>query len=236
MATHRALELLHAGGPTREDLAAKLGEIGALAERALRELFRDAREPLRALFALETERLATALAKFVALEQTRGPFRVVALERKERIEVAGFVLKVRIDRLDELADGSLAILDYKTSERVTSKDWTRDRPREIQVPLYAAYSPSTVGAAVIAVVAAEASYRGFWADGAFPGRQGPLGEQDWPAQLARWRTEIEGLVREHAAGDTRLFVAERDEAAGPYAPLTRIDEQLGLARGSVERW
>jgi hypothetical protein len=116
-------------------------------------------------------------------------------------------------------------------------DWFRDRPHEVQVPLYAAYAAASVSAAVMAAVAGgEASYRGFWTDGAFPGRPARLAEADWPAQLARWRTQIEALVREHAAGDTRLFLADRDEAGGPYAPLTRIDEQLALARGSLEPW
>ena len=31
-----------------------------------------------------------------------------------------------------------------------------------------------------------------------------------------------------------MFLADREEAAGAYAPLTRIDEQLALARGSLE--
>lgn len=236
-ATHRALELLLADRPAREGFAAKLGEVGAAAERALGELFRDARAPLRALFTLEAERLATALAKFVAVEQSRAPFRVLALERKLRIEVAGFELQVRIDRMDELGDGTVAILDYKTGERVTSKDWFRDRPRDIQVPLYAAHAAERVSAAVLAAVApADAGYRGYWVQNAFPGRPAPLGEHDWPGQLAHWRIQIEALVREHAAGDTRVFVADPDEATGPYAPLTRIDEQLALARGAVERW
>ena len=236
-ATHRALALLFADLPARDELARKLAEIDAHAERALAELFRDARAPLRALFALEAERLKTALAEFVALEQLRAPFRVVAVERKERIEVAGLELTVRIDRLDELADGGVAVVDYKTGQRVTSSDWFRDRPRDVQVPLYAAHAAGRASAAALAAVTAgDAGYRGYWTTGSFPGRPARLGERDWPAQLARWRTQIVELVREIAAGDVRLFVAERDEASGPYAPLTRLDEQLALVRGSAERW
>ena len=44
------------------------------------------------------------------------------------------------------------------------------------------------------------------------------------------------LATEFAAGDTRIFVDDYDEAAGEYAPLTRLFEQLGLARGTVRRW
>ena len=236
MATHRALELLLADLPARDQFAAKLREVGAAAGRALGELFGEARGPLRALFALEAERLESALARFIALEQSRAPFRVAAVERKVRIAVAGFELQVRIDRIDELGDGSLAILDYKTSERVTTKDWFRDRPRDVQVPLYASHAAERVSAAAIAAVTADTEYRGFWPDGAFPDKPARLSEYDWPAQLVRWRSQIEALVREHAAGDTRVFLDDCEEAQGAYAPLTRIDEQLALARGSLEGW
>jgi hypothetical protein len=33
-----------------------------------------------------------------------------------------------------------------------------------------------------------------------------------------------------------VFLADLEEAEGAYAPLTRIDEQLALARGSLEPW
>jgi RecB family exonuclease len=236
MTTHRALELLLADLPARDGFAAKLAEVGSVAERALGEIFGDARRPLHALFVLEAERLATALRRFIALEQTRAPFRIVALEHKVRIEVAGFELQVRIDRMDELGDGSLAILDYKTGEPGTTKEWFRDRPRAIQVPLYASHAAQRVNGAAIAAVSADAGYRGYWPEGAFPGKPARLSEHDWPAQLARWRAQIEALVREHAAGDTRVFLADYEEAEGSYAALTRIDEQLALARGSLERW
>ncbi|HUO68152.1 MAG TPA: PD-(D/E)XK nuclease family protein, partial [Gammaproteobacteria bacterium] len=236
MATHRALEVLLADLPERERVAAKVAEVRAAAERALDEIFREARAPLSSLFALETERLATALARFISLEQSRAPFRIVAVERKARIEVAGFELRVRIDRIDELGDGTVAILDYKTSERVTTKDWFRDRPRDIQVPLYASHAAERVSAAAIAAVTADAEYRGYWRDGDFPGRPAQLSEYDWPAQLGRWRTQIEALAREHAGGDTRVFIGDLEEAEGAYAPLTRIDEQLALVRGSLGRW
>ena len=236
MTTHRALELLLADLPTREAIGAKLSSVAVVAERALGEIFRDARRPLHALFALEAERLENALAQFLALEQSRAPFRTVAVEQKVSIEIARFALQVRIDRIDELGDGSLAILDYKTSERGTPNDWLRDRPRDVQLPLYACHAAARVSAAAIAAVTADAKYRGYWPDGAFPNRSSRLGEYDWPAQLARWRAQIEKLVREHASGDTRLFVDDLEDAGGPYAPLTRVDEQLALARGSLEQW
>jgi probable DNA repair protein len=238
MATHRALEWLLEDLPDQAEIAARTSRLGALAERALAgEVFHDALAPLRMLLAIETERLATALGLWLTLERGRAPFRVVALERQEQIEIAGQTLRVRIDRIDRLADGRVVIIDYKTGAKVSSTDWFDDRPREIQVPLYAAHSTEPVAAAVLtAVNATAASYRGFWPDGAFPTKPSKLSAPDWPAQLARWRLGIERLVRELAAGDTRVLLRDVEDAEGAYAPLTRIDEQLALTRGSVARW
>jgi len=237
IATHRALEWLLAEGVEHAGLTARGAQIRALAQRALDEVFRDAGPALRELFRLEAERLETALRRFLDLERLRAPFRVVGVERREAIEVAGFELRVRVDRLDELADGGIAIIDYKTGDRAKSTDWFKERPRDVQVPLYAAHSAATVEAAVLARVAArDAGYSGFWEEAAFPGKRGRLAEAGWPAQVARWRAQIEELVREHAAGDTRVFLADAADASGAYAPLTRIDEQVALARGATAPW
>ena len=59
----------------------------------------------------------------------------------------------------------------------------------------------------------------------------------WPAeQLEIWRRQIEALVREFAAGDTRLLLDDLDDAGGAFAPLSRVAEQLALARGGLRRW
>jgi hypothetical protein len=80
-------------------------------------------------------------------------------------------------------------------------------------------------------------YGGYWPDGAFPGRTGrPPGSRSLAEQLAVWRGQIETLVAEVAAGDTRLFVDDPDDALGEYAPLTRAPEQLALRRGATATW
>ena len=44
------------------------------------------------------------------------------------------------------------------------------------------------------------------------------------------------LAAEIKAGDTRIFTADYEDAAGAYAPLTRVFEQLALARGALKPW
>ena len=98
------------------------------------------------------------------------------------------------------------------------------------MPLYASQATERVRAAVVTrLTPAEVRYFGFWPDAAFPGRTAKAANPDVEAQLA-------DLAGEIAAGDTRFFVDDYDDAKGAYAPLTRVFEQLAVARGSVPRW
>jgi len=238
VAAHRALQLLLEDTPAQADLGHKAAELPAIVERALSEAFRDAQRPLRALFAIEAERLTAALRGLLEADRGRAPFTVVAVEREQIATIAGRELRIRIDRLDRLADGSVAIIDYKTGDRAQVKDWLKERPLDVQVPLYAAYSSEPVGAAAIARVRPrDCAYFGFWnAAVLFPGTGQKLPDKGWPQLLAQWRAQIEELVLELAGGDARIFLDGVADAAGAYAPLTRVHEQVALARGSVARW
>jgi ATP-dependent helicase/nuclease subunit B len=238
IATHRALERLLEDLPEQTDLRARTTAVGTVAERALAEIFGDARRPLRALFAIEVQRLAATLSSLIELDLRRADFRVAAVEQQQELIVAGRKLRVRIDRVDRLTDGTLAIIDYKTGERASSAEWFKERLRDVQVPLYAAHSAVPVGAAAVARVrSGRAAYSGYWSAGAFPARPSRLpADREWSEQISAWRIQIERLVRDFVAGDTRLFIDDLDEASGAFAPLTRVQEQLGLARGWVPQW
>ena len=237
IAAHRAAEALLAGEPAQADFAARMEAVAPSVERALAKLFGRARAHLAALYELEAEQLERMLVALLRAELTRAPFRVRAVEQRTSVAVGPLTFDVRIDRVDELADGTLAIVDYKTSERATSADWFGPRLRDAQVPLYASQSAETVSAAVVArLTPAEARYFGFWSDDAFPGRATKAAYPDTTEQLALWRTQLAELAAELAAGDTRIFVDDYEEAKGAYAPLTRVFEQLALARGALPRW
>jgi probable DNA repair protein len=237
IATHGAAERLLADLPAQAAFAAKLADVAPSVERALARLFGRARGHLTALYDLETEHLQRVLAALLRDEQRRAPFRVRAVEQRTSITLGPLTLNVRIDRVDELADGTLAIIDYKTGERATSADWFGARLRDAQVPLYATHAAGEVAAAVVARLApTDVRYSGFWPDGAFPARRNRAAHPEIAAQLAVWRSQLTLLATELAAGDTRVFVDDYADAAGSYAPLTRIFEQLAVARGAVARW
>jgi ATP-dependent helicase/nuclease subunit B len=238
-ATHWALAFLLADLPLQADLERKRAEIPAAAARAMSDAFGDSRRPLQALFAIEVERLEAALQRAIDAELTRAPFTIAAVEQERVVTIAGRDLRIRLDRLDRLANGAFAIVDYKTGIRATISDWLEERPRDVQVPLYAAFADVPVGAAAIArVLPLESGYSGYWSAGAmYPnGREKFPVDRDWAGLLAQWRAALEELVLELAGGDTRIFVADSEDAAGAYAPLTRVHEQIALARGSSVRW
>lgn len=111
---HRALELLYSEHPSgsRSKSAAK----GAL-DAAWRELSSG-----EEFAALRLDEVATQAFIADAHELTEHYFeledpnsvKAVGLEMNLSIKVEGIVLRGIIDRLDELADGSVAIVDYKT--------------------------------------------------------------------------------------------------------------------------
>jgi len=160
--------------------------------------------------------------------------RPIAAEIEGRAEVAGITLKGKVDRIDRLADGSLAIVDYKTGKA----------PSAAQVEAGYAMQLGLLG-----LIAAR---------GGFEGIEGvPLGFEYW--SLAKDRDAF-GQVREPVGGKRGIaredFVAHAEailrDAAGrwltgnepftakiapeyaPYADydqLMRLDEWYGRDAG-----
>jgi probable DNA repair protein len=87
------------------------------------------------LRALECRRLAAIGAAWLELERRRPPFRVVAIEQRHDAAAGRLQLRTRIDRLDELPGGQLAVIDYKTG-RPNPRQWFDLRVTEPQLPLY----------------------------------------------------------------------------------------------------
>ena len=86
----------------------------------------------------EASRLGTTLRAWIAEgERQRPPFRVRAHERLVEYASDGFAVRVRIDRIDELASGGLAIIDYKSGRVVRPPRWIGERPEGVQLAVYA---------------------------------------------------------------------------------------------------
>lgn len=86
--------------------------------------------------ALEKKRLTLQILEWLQLEKQRQPFKVLFNESRKTITLNNMPIHIRYDRVDQLEDGSLFVLDYKTG-KAEINDWASDRPNEPQVPLYA---------------------------------------------------------------------------------------------------
>ncbi len=85
---------------------------------------------------LEQQRLEHLLKQWLTIESDRSDFKVIATEEWKTILFEDIELHLRVDRVDELADGRCVILDYKTGV-VRKNDWETENPNDPQLPLYA---------------------------------------------------------------------------------------------------
>jgi ATP-dependent helicase/nuclease subunit B len=105
-----------------------------------RELKSAVRERLpRGYLEMEEQRLNSLIGEWLEFELTRVEFTVRETEAERTVEIAGLSFDLRLDRIDELPDGKLLVIDYKTGQ-VKPKSWELPRPDDVQLPVYATYA------------------------------------------------------------------------------------------------
>ena len=180
--------------------AALEGDCAPAIERAARAAVAEAglEEPFAEL---ERMRLSKLARDWLDIERKRAPFEVAAREDKRKLKVAGLELNGRIDRLDRLASGGHALIDYK-SGRPTPKAWDGERPDDPQLPLYALSAPEEIAALAYAKLQTGGmKYMGFARDK----DKGFVAEaKDWNALVDGWRHSLEALGAGFASGDARV--------------------------------
>ena len=103
---------------------------------------------------LEEKRLQKILFDWLLLEKKRPFFKVVSLEKFQKIKIGELNLSVKADRIDELEDGSYLVIDYKTG-RTNLAHWFSERLREPQLPLYCVFGLMEIQAIAFASVSAK---------------------------------------------------------------------------------
>lgn len=176
-------------------------------------------EPLHPFFRqLEEARLNRLLQTFLALEKERTrPFRVLHQELEKKLTLGQLTVRVRMDRVDQLTDGSQVVLDYKTgAAKIT--DWFGERPKDPQLPLYLLAQEQGVTHRVAAVAfcqvqAGACRFSGLAnQDGVLPRVdyflkhvQKYLPEcTDWPTLIAYWRTVLTALGEDFIQGAAQV--------------------------------
>jgi probable DNA repair protein len=185
-----------------------------LAHEMLARLRADADEVRNRLLDLEQRWLQARVLDLVAQDLAREPFTVVQTEAEQNIDVGGVQVRVKLDRVDRLADGSLAVIDYKTGSNARPADWMGERPESPQLPLYVrVVGQQQVSAVAFGIVRKGATeYVGIARDGApfaglrpFDATKRPFKDYaDWNALMGEWQRRLDVIAREHATGDARL--------------------------------
>lgn len=210
---HRALELLWRGLGDSAALHAAHAN-GTLSTRlqgvvaqALAEAQSHALAPLPpALARREAERATLVLAELTELERARPAFRARALERASELSVGGALIDVRVDRLDELDDGTQIIFDYK-SGHVSRPQWLQPRPSDPQLLVYLHAATAPVAALALVELQPHAvRFRGQADSDARLPRVESL--PAWPAQLESWRHAVARLAQDFLAGGAQLDPVE----------------------------
>ncbi len=85
---------------------------------------------------LELQRMQKIMLDWLQLEKSRPDFKVISQEQEKAVTIGNIPITLRVDRIDELANGNKLIIDYKTGKNYHPKDWFGERPDEPQLPLY----------------------------------------------------------------------------------------------------
>lgn len=181
------------------------------------------------LRALWSPRLMEAI-DWIAAESARdrevGRVPILA-EQKGEAEVAGVTLHGRVDRIDRLADGSLAIIDYKTGQAPTKKAVAEGFALQLGL-LSLIVRDGGFGA-----IRGEAGAHEYWSlakkNGRIGYRQSPGKDEGAEAFVARAYAHFADAAARWLLGD-EPFHAKLNPAYAPYEDydqLMRLEEWYG---------
>ena len=185
------------------------------------------------LLALERVRMIELLSSWIEFEKRRAvEFTVKEPEQERTVEIGGLTVQVRLDRLDQLANGAYALLDYK-SHAPHLADWIGERPESPQLPIYAVTAREPLSAVAFAQVRTGRNlFRGYSTlEGALPGLKAAE-PAELSERIAEWQTVLDALGRNFRAGRAEVDPKDRFDTC-QYChlhALCRVEEKKGALR------
>ncbi len=233
---HRALELVFAQLKDSRELRQRAANppalqalVRAACDRAVGERLALGMERVPdALVDNEKLRLTGLIGELLREELVRAEsaeFTIAALEDAQDLELAGFPIRVRMDRIDRLDDGRVIVLDYKSGAPQSFRPLD-ERPRQAQLLAYAVLTRARVaGVAAVHLGARDIRWRGAAAEPSLlPGLGRPrVPTAAWPELLVHWRQVVEKLVRDYAAGASAVDPLPGACLACQLPALCRVD-------------
>jgi probable DNA repair protein len=190
-----------------------------------------------ALREMEIERTVAVVLAWFEFELGREPFRVLEKETSHQLVIGSLSLNVKLDRLDELADGRLFLIDYKTGRHVPkpAKQWSGPQLRDIQLLAYAkvlqdgSRLPSAMG--WYRLHSSGIELQGV-ADESLGLAQVQVlsdaswGQSDWLEQVTHWSDALQALGHSFSQGQTlNQFWRREDTLYCDLGALLRLHQE-----------
>jgi len=169
----------------------------------------------------ERERTLQVVGRLLVLERARAPFTVMARELSLQWPASGARLKLRIDRIDDLAGHGRLLIDYKSG--AAARTLLHEGALEpLQLALYitalAARGDPVSSAALLGVQPDAPAFSGVAAPD-IPALPGLKPVADWNAMAAQWQQQLLQLLAAHLDGSGLLAC---DHAACRYCHLPAL--------------
>ena len=207
-------------------------------ENALKEYFLNRAGIDDLLLKLETERIEKLILEWLTqVECERDDFEVVATEQQLDSRIAELQVRIKVDRMDQLGDGSRIIIDYKTGTDFKADDFLSSPLIEPQLPFYAiadaqshadgvAFAQVRKGGCRFIGIVREKGLLGKVKDlSGFP-QADELDIHDWAGLLVVWKQEIHQLAEDFVSGkaDVSPYDTERSCRFCDLSGICRIQD------------
>jgi ATP-dependent helicase/nuclease subunit B len=158
------------------------------------------------VYSLEQKCLIRLLNRWLEVEKNRPSFEVIATEKTIKTTLGSLQVKLRIDRIDRLTNGSLLLIDYKTGKKLPAIfDWFGKRPKNPQLPLYCVAVDEAQGFAFAQVNVESIKFKDISLDELAFGLQ-KMDENNfknninWHELIVYWQGVLIDLAKEFIAG------------------------------------
>ncbi|MBV8551188.1 MAG: PD-(D/E)XK nuclease family protein [Acidobacteriaceae bacterium] len=225
---HRALEFVWQELKTSQRLQSILAkDLECLVKQSVENAvsINEASPLHEAVSEVERWRLQALILDWLDVErQRKKPFTVELTEQERIFELAGLPLRLRVDRMDRLPDGSILLIDYKSGAQSKGK-LDCPRPQEPQLLVYA----SAVGSEVDGVYLAELKPRdpkvvGVAREKHFKTGTITVRKDDWEDYLAEADAEVSRLAKQFAGGWAAVDPAKGACDFCGNKPFCRVNE------------
>ena len=204
------------------------------------------RQPGPQLLALERQTLSQVVKQWLSLESERPEFTINALEKTISLNLQGFQVRGRIDRIDRLANGQLMLIDYKTGQ-FRSAAMLETPLYEPQLPFYLlalrqeAKTPEVAALAFAGLKPGYLKMQGYGSGDALeiPGITAVGEEQSknetWQSLPKHWHSEIASLVEKAIVGNAMIDLDTHglDLVYESFLRMQYAESDLRLTNGSL---